>query len=338
MALERLQKILARAGIGSRRACEDLIADGRVTVDGRAASEPGTKADPETQDVRLDGRALRPEPHEYWILNKPKGVVCTNADPAGRTRPVDLIPESGRRLFPVGRLDADSKGLLLMTNDGDLANRLMHPRYEVPKTYLAQVAGPVTREDVRRLIQGVYVAEGKTQRAKVSVLKRSRSRSTLEITIREGRNRQIRRMLARLRHPVRELVRTRLGRISLRGLGPGKARRLTADEIEYLRRLPGAPPVEEERASTGAERGRGLRRTGAGPPGDRAPGRARGRPPARKTGSKRPGKGDRKHDSVGTGTSGRDHGRDAGRGRGRGPRRRDGPPPRGRRPRRDSPQ
>ncbi|MGB2754926.1 MAG: pseudouridine synthase, partial [Phycisphaerae bacterium] len=132
MPAERLQKILARAGVASRRACESLIAEGRVSVDGRVVTQPGAKADPATQDVRLDGRRLAAERLEYWILNKPPGVVCTNYDPAGRTRAVDLVRETPARLFPVGRLDADSKGLLVMTNDGALANRLAHPKHEVP--------------------------------------------------------------------------------------------------------------------------------------------------------------------------------------------------------------
>ncbi len=253
MALERLQKILAHAGVASRRVSEEIIADGRVTIDGKVVTEPGTKADLAQQDVRLDGRHIHAERPEYWLLNKPKGVVCTNLDPAGRPRPIDLMaPYTRARLFPVGRLDADSKGLLLMTNDGEFANLLAHPRYEVPKTYVATVAGRVSGEEIRRLAGGMRLAEGRTRPARVEALKRGHTRSLLEITIREGRNRQIRRMLARLRHPVRELVRTRIGRITLRGVGPGRARPLVPDEVEYLKRLaaeprparPAAPPVQ----------------------------------------------------------------------------------------------
>jgi 23S rRNA pseudouridine2605 synthase len=238
MALERLQKLLARAGLGSRRACEQIILDGRVTVDGRPVTELGAKADLQVQDVRVNGQRIRPERPEYWILNKPKGVVCTNLDPSGRRRPIDLMRQTTARLFAIGRLDADSKGLLLMTNDGEFANRLAHPRYEVPKTYVATVAGDLGKGDLRRLIRGVWLAEGRTRPAEVRLLKRARSRSVVEVTIREGRNRQIRRVLAKLGHNVRELVRTRIGRISLRGLSVGQSRRLTQEELEYLRRLP----------------------------------------------------------------------------------------------------
>jgi pseudouridine synthase len=238
MAAERLQKLLARAGIGSRRACEELIAGGRVWVDGAVVKELGSKADIAAQDVRIDGRRLRPEPPEYWILNKPKGVVCTNYDPSGRRRPMDFMTQTKARLFPVGRLDADSKGLLLMTNDGDLANHLTHPRYEVPKTYVATVDGEVPADQVRSLRGGVHLAEGRTGGADVRIVNRGRRKSIVEMTIHEGRNRQVRRMLARLGHPVRELVRTRIGRITLKGLAPGESRRLTPEEVEYLRTLP----------------------------------------------------------------------------------------------------
>ena len=273
MAAERLQKLLARAGFGSRRACEELITAGRVTVDGQVVKELGAKADLATRDVRLDGSRLRAEHPEYWLLNKPAGVVCTNFDPAGRRRPIDLMSHVKARLFPVGRLDVDSKGLLIMTNDGEFANRLAHPRYEVPKTYLATVAGEVTPGDVRRIMRGVYLSEGRTRTSQIRVIKRSRMRSIVEVTIREGRNRQVRRMLARLGHPVQDLVRTRIGRISLRGLGAGQSRRLMPDELEYLREMPETPPPvrqpfkRPEVAPPAAEQGvahAGLRHGGAG--------------------------------------------------------------------------
>jgi len=243
MAKERLHKILAHAGIASRRACEEIITSGRVMIDGQVVTELGTKADPATQDIRLDGRRIKPEKPEYWLLNKPKGVVCTNLDPTGRTRPIDLMqPYSRARLFAVGRLDVESMGLLIMTNDGEFANLLTHPRYEVPKTYLATIQGRITGDDVHRLIGGIHLAEGRTRPAHVTVLKKGNTRSLLEITIREGRNRQIRRMLAQLRHAVRDLVRTRIGHIILRGIGPGRARPLDEHEVEYLRRLATQPP------------------------------------------------------------------------------------------------
>jgi 23S rRNA pseudouridine2605 synthase len=352
MALERLQKILARAGVASRRASEEIISAGRVTVDGETVAELGAKADLATQDVRLDGRRLRPEPLEYWMLNKPKGVVCTNDDPAGRTRPVDLIPDSGARLFPVGRLDADSQGLLLLTNDGELANRLTHPRYEVPKTYQATVEGRVTGKEVQRLQKGVHLAEGKTGPPRVKVVKRTRSRSVLIITIREGRNRQVRRMLARLGHPVRDLVRTRIGRLSVRGLGSGKARRLSREEIEYLKALPDTDPDAGAKAEGGkAKHAKRKKRTSKQPtskrkrpddrrtasgtkPGGKASKRTKGGPPRRES-SKRSA---HANDSDGTGQAGRDHRRrpDRRRRRGTGPGHRS--PARGGRPRRHPPQ
>jgi len=256
MAAVRLQKLLARAGVASRRACEEIIAAGRVTVDGRIVTEPGAKADPEAQDVRLDGSRLRPERPEYWLFNKPTGVVCTNLDPSGRPRPIDFMRQSRARLFPVGRLDADSRGALLMTNDGEFANRLAHPRFEVPKTYLATVAGKVTGEDIRRLVRGVYLSGGRTGGARVRLLKGGRSRSLVEVTIREGRNRQVRRVLARLGHGVRELVRTRIGRVTLRGLSSGESRRLTPEEVADLTKFAETPPPERSPVANVPQRGR----------------------------------------------------------------------------------
>ena len=291
MALERIQKLLARAGLGSRRACEEIITSGRVTVDGRVVAELGAKADLAAQDVRVDGQRVKPEQPEYWILNKPKGVVCTNYDPAGRRRPIDLMAHSKARLFPVGRLDADSMGLLLMTNDGEFANRLTHPRFEVPKTYVATVAGDLTRDAVHRLVRGIWLAEGRTRRAEVRLVKRSRSKSVVEVTIREGRNRQIRRMLAKLGHNVWDLVRTRIGKISLRGVSVGRSRRLAPEELEYLRGLPDQPAPERSRpvptpsAQAGRERGEAPRREGAAPP--LAAGRREG-PPRRFEKPRRP--------------------------------------------------
>ena len=291
MALERIQKLLARAGLGSRRACEEILTSGRVTVDGRVVAELGAKADLAAQDVRVDGQRVKPEQPEYWILNKPKGVVCTNYDPAGRRRPIDLMAHSKARLFPVGRLDADSMGLLLMTNDGEFSNRLTHPRFEVPKTYVATVAGDLTREAVHRLVRGIWLAEGRTRRAEVRLVKRSRSKSVVEVTIREGRNRHIRRMLAKLGHNVWDLVRTRIGKISLRGVSVGQSRRLTPEELEYLRGLPDQPAPERSRpvprppAQAGQERGEAPQREGAAPP--LAAGRREG-PPRRFEKPRRP--------------------------------------------------
>ena len=280
MPMERLQKLLARGGFGSRRACEEIVVAGRVTVDGRVVTELGAKADLAAQDVRVDGQRVRAERPEYWILNKPTGVVCTNLDPAGRPRAVDLMRDlTSARLFPVGRLDAESKGLLIMTNDGQFANSLTHPRYGVPKTYVATVAGDLTGEDMHRLVRSVWLAEGRTAPARVRRIKRGRAKSLVEVTLSEGRNRQARRMLAKLGHNVRELVRTRVGSVSLHGLKPGQARRLTPEEVAYLRTLPAAE-APKRRPRPPRE---GRRRAGAGPRGGedaREPRQGRpGRPP-----------------------------------------------------------
>jgi len=302
MPMERLQKLLARAGFGSRRACEEIVLAGRVTVDGKIVTELGSKADLDAQDVRIDNERVKPERPEYWILNKPKNVVCTNLDPAGRQRAIDLMVDlTPARLFPVGRLDADSKGLLIMTNDGEFTNALTHPRYGVPKTYVATVAGDLAGPDMQRLVRGVWLAEGRTNPARVRRIKRGRSKSLVEVTLSEGRNRQVRRMLAKLGHNVRELVRTRVGTISMHGLKLGQARRLTPEEVAYLRTLPNMeapkrrPPREgrrpageaaepqDDRAAEGARpRREGARqaREGARPEREGGrPGRESARPP-----------------------------------------------------------
>lgn len=234
---ERLQKVLAAAGLGSRRACEELILDGRVRVNGRRVASLPVLVDPRVDDITFDGRAVRVEPKAHYLLNKPKGVVCTQNDPARRKRAVDLLTDVRQRVYPVGRLDVDSEGLLLMTNDGELAARLTHPRYGVPKTYRARVSGRLTPEDLEKLRRGIWLSEGKTQPARVTAVYRSREHSVLEVTLREGRNRQVRRMLVKLGHPVRELTRVRIGKLSLRGLGVGRFRQLTATEVRYLRDL-----------------------------------------------------------------------------------------------------
>jgi len=230
---ERLHKILAHAGFGSRRACEGLIEAGRVTVNGRAVTV-GHKADLGEDDVRVDGRRVKPERTVYYLLNKPPGVLCTNADPGGRRRAIDLLAGVTERVYPVGRLDADSRGLLILTNDGDLAALLTHPRYEVPKTYEAEVSGRVSPEDVETLRAGLWLSDGRTSGATVRVAHRGNARSQIRITLREGRNRQVRRVMARLGHRVRRLTRIQIGPLTLRGLGPGKFRRLTPAEVRAL--------------------------------------------------------------------------------------------------------
>lgn len=251
---ERLQKVLAAAGYGSRRACEQLILDGRVQVNGQTPRELPVLVDPASDRIVVDKRPIRRERTIYLLLHKPKGVLCTHNDPAGRTRAVDLLEGVHERVYPVGRLDADSTGLLLMTNDGELAERLTHPRYGVPKTYRAEVAGAVTEDVLKQLREGIWLAEGKTAPARATVIHRQRDKTILEVTLREGKNREIRRVLARLGHKVRRLTRIAIGPIELRGLPMGGFRALRAGELAALRRV-----VERGRGGNG----RGARKTRA---------------------------------------------------------------------------
>ncbi len=226
---ERLQKVLAAAGLGSRRTCEELIADGRVTVDGDVAAL-GRRVDPETARIAVDGVPVTVRPGVvYYLLNKPAGVVTTASDPQGRPTVVDLVPAEPR-VFPVGRLDADTEGLLLLTNDGDLAHRLTHPSFGVEKEYLAEVEGTPTRGELRRLREGVELEDGPTAPARVSLV----APNAVRIAIHEGRKRQVRRMCAVVGHPVVRLVRTRIGPLVDRRLPPGQWRRLTPDEVRAL--------------------------------------------------------------------------------------------------------
>ncbi len=236
MARERLQKLLAAAGVASRRECEQIVLDGRVQVNGRVVLSLPAFADPERDRIVVDGQPLRSERKVYYLLHKPRGVHCTNRDPDGRPRAVDLMAGVKERLFPVGRLDADSTGLLLMTNDGELAEHLAHPRYGVPKTYRAHVNGMVTDEDLARLRKGIWLSDGKARIASARIIHRGRERSVLEVTLTEGRNREVRRVLAHLGHNVRKLIRIRIGPLSLRGLAPGEYRPLSKAEVAALHR------------------------------------------------------------------------------------------------------
>lgn len=231
--LERLQKVLAAAGVGSRRECESYITDGRVDVDGQIVTELGTRVDPSVQKIRVDGQQLHVARRVYYALNKPVGVVCTNRDPEGRTRVIDLFG-GDERLFTVGRLDRSSEGLLLVTNDGDFANRLAHPRYGVLKVYRVRVAGVPTRESLDQLRRGVYLAEGVVRVEGLRVIKSYKQSTDLEIVLSEGLNREIRRMLARIEHKVMSLKRIAIGPIRLAELPTGAYRKLTADELEQL--------------------------------------------------------------------------------------------------------
>lgn len=239
MAIMRLQKVLAAAGMGSRRACEDLIRDGLVRVNGEKVRALPCLVDPATDRVEVDKRPIQTERPIYIMLHKPRGVFCTNADPAGRTRAIDLLVGVKQRVFPIGRLDADTSGLLLMTNDGELANRLTHPRYQVSKTYIAQVDGWMGDEDAERLRRGVWGSEGKQSAERIKVLSHNKTRSVIEIVIKEGRSCPVRRMLASLGHKVRSLAQVKIGALELSGIGPGRWRLLTQRELNYLRKITG---------------------------------------------------------------------------------------------------
>jgi 23S rRNA pseudouridine2605 synthase len=234
--MERLNKFLAHAGVGSRRHCDELIRRGHVTIGGHVVRELGTKVEPAEAEVCVDGQPLQTERAVYWAVNKPAGVLCTNHDPAGRPRAIDLVPHVHQRVYTVGRLDEDSEGLLLLTNDGDLANRLMHPRFGVEKTYIVQVAGRPRREDLQQLLQGVWLSDGHVKARRVRRLKSQGDSAWLEIVLSEGKNREIRRMLARLKHKVLRLKRTAIGPVLLGRLAPGRSRPLTKAELTRLRR------------------------------------------------------------------------------------------------------
>ncbi|MBR5759198.1 MAG: rRNA pseudouridine synthase [Thermoguttaceae bacterium] len=238
----RLQQVLAAAGYGSRRQCEELILDGRVDVDGKIVTELGVRVFPGEQKIRVDGEALPKAKPVYVALNKPKNTLCTNHDPSGRRRVVDFIPDRLGRLFPVGRLDQNSEGLILLTNDGALAERLTHPRYEAPKKYRVQVAGLVDYELADALKRGVHIAEGIVQADDVVIRSRHKLSSVLEITLTEGKNREIRRMLARVGHKVMQLQRVQVGSIKLGKLAPGEYRLLTSREVAELYRMADARP------------------------------------------------------------------------------------------------
>jgi len=234
----RLQKILSAAGVASRRASEQLILEGRVTVNGETIRELGTKADPEKDAIKVDGRRIKTDPAKRYIaLYKPKGYVTTRKDPEGRRTVMDLIDDS-QYIYPVGRLDYDTEGLVLMTTDGDLAARLMHPRHEVDKEYEVIVLGAPDPRAIEKLKKGVYIEGGRTSPAHVhvgSTVKGHKPTTLLMITIREGRNRQIRKMCSAVGLPVRDLRRIRMGPITLGRLKPGQWRDLTPPELKRLK-------------------------------------------------------------------------------------------------------
>ena len=233
---DRLQKVLARVGIGSRRVCEDLIAEGRVLVDGEIAVL-GRRIDVETALIEVDGAPVGVRPDlVHYLLNKPAGVVSTADDPQGRPTVVGMVPTEPR-VFPVGRLDLETEGLLLLTNDGELTHRLTHPSFGVEKEYVAEVLGEPSRGTLRRLREGIELDDGTTSPARAALL----DPSVLRLTIHEGRNRQVRRMCEAIGHPVVRLIRTRIGPLADRSLEPGAWRELTGDELRSLQRAVAGP-------------------------------------------------------------------------------------------------
>ena len=246
----RLQKILSGAGVASRRAAERLMAEGRVTVNGEVARELGTRADPEHDDIRVDGRAVRRDTRRvYLVLNKPRGYVTTRSDPEGRPTVLDLVPGRRDYVYPVGRLDYDSEGLLILTNDGDLAAALTHPSHEVAREYHARVRGIPDAHAIRRLARGVVLDGRKTAPAEVALIASAvgqhADQALLSITLHEGRTRQVRRMCEVVGHPVVRLRRVRFGPLAAPDLKPGMCRPLTASEVDALRRAASGQPRAE---------------------------------------------------------------------------------------------
>ena len=293
---ERLQKALAHAGIGSRRACEELILQGRITVNGQIVRELGTRVHPRNDTVAVDGQPVKTERIVYFAVNKPKGYVSTNNDPSGRPRVVDILPEIPQRVYTVGRLDEMSVGLMILTNDGELANKLAHPKYGVEKVYRAVVAGVPSREVLDKLVEGVWLAEGKVRAKRVKPIASKGDATVLEMVLAEGKNREVRRMLAKLGHKVMTLSRVAIGPVTLKGLKPGEWRPLTSYEIDLLEKVAAGIPVptrfkpREEHRPSAPRRGPAKHGEGAAPArpyrprpadaGDDEPRRPAQRPPA----------------------------------------------------------
>lgn len=242
----RLQKILAAAGIASRRHSEAIIQEGRVTVDGQVVTELGYKVDPALHKILVDGHPIHAERKAYYMVNKPVGFLSTNDDPAGRERVIDLLPKTRERLYPVGRLDEASQGLMLVTNDGPLANKLLHPRYGVPKVYRVQVAGTPDKEQLETLRTGQEFAEGRFRVDGFKVLKHQGDSTFLEIVLKEGHNREIRRLFARIGHKVLTLQRIAFGPLRMGRLATGQFRHLTTFEVRQLKEVAAGQPVTGE--------------------------------------------------------------------------------------------
>ena len=272
----RLQKVLATAGFGSRRQCEELIVQGRVEIDRQVVTELGTRVDSNQQQIRVDGVVVKTPRQKCFVVHKPVGVVSTARDPWARTRVIDLVDDSDR-LFTIGRLDKSSSGLILVTNDGDLAQRLTHPSYGVEKVYRVVVAGKPTAEAMRQLRQGIHLAEGKAQVKHVAIKKAHAKQSVLEIVLTEGRNREIRRLLARVGHKVQQLKRIAIGPIRLGEIPTGAYRELSRQELALLRRATdggktkSGPKRSRSRSGSGSSQVRGNPTRGQAPAKDRGP-------------------------------------------------------------------
>ncbi|TWU65685.1 pseudouridine synthase [Crateriforma conspicua] len=283
---QRLQRILAAAGFGSRRQCEDLIQEGRVIVNGQTVTQLGSTADPKSDTILVDDSPIRPSRHVYYAVHKPTGVVTTNRDPQGRPRVIDLVPPD-ERVFPVGRLDRNSEGLILLTNDGDLAQQLAHPKFGVRKIYRVTVAGKVDGETMKQMRRGIHIAEGMVRVEGAKLLK-TRGRSTeLEIVLREGKNREIRRILARLGHKVQKLRRIAIGPLRLGDVPAGAYRALRHDEVAKL--YASVQPGGDDDTSTrpGRRKGGKKPRQRSGNDGTRSKST---RPAAKKAAAKRSGR------------------------------------------------
>ncbi|WP_028644092.1 pseudouridine synthase [Nocardioides sp. URHA0020] len=233
--LIRLQKLLAMSNVASRRKCEELMLEGQVEVDGEIVTRLGTKVDPRTAVIRVSGKRLPPISEKvYLAVNKPRGVVSTMSDPEGRRTLQDLVADRPERLFHVGRLDTDTAGLIILTNDGDFAQRLAHPSYEVDKTYVAEVEGEIYRRTLKQLVEGVTLEDGPVTVSNARIIEAGKDKSIVELVIHEGRNRIVRRLMEHIGYPVRRLTRTQIGPVVLRGLLSGEMRDLTLDELGEL--------------------------------------------------------------------------------------------------------
>ena len=258
-----LRRFLAASGLDSRRNIDEYLHDGRISVDGDVVSEPSTLVNPSKQRICVDGERAKLEPKKYFLLNKPKGFLCTNRDPKGRRRAVDLVVAPGVRLFTVGRLDENSEGLLLVTNDGELANKMAHPRYQVRRKYRVQVAGVPKQETLRELKDGLYFKDGRFRLHGAKRLKTQGKSSFLEIEMREGQNREIRRLMARVGHKVMQLQRVEFGPLKLGRIASGKFRELKLPEIKILKAF--VEEMEEVRRRTPTPRRRPERKSSRKP-------------------------------------------------------------------------